>query len=141
MLEHRTRFAAGFVTRTFPWLTIGAALLATAPLQAQRRSSLITVEEIERLGPSVGTAYDVVRTLRPQWLRVRRDIMSGRRPEDQVGVAPVHVYLDDREAGDLEYLRTIPAERVFELRWLSATEAGVRYGPTAGPGIVVTLRS
>ncbi len=121
------------------WLTIGAVWLTATPLQAQRRSDVITAQEIDRVRPSVGTAYDAVRTLRPRWLRSREVALSGR-PDDPVAAVRVNVYLNDVDVGDVEYLRTIPAERVLELRWLSVTQAGTRYGPTDGPGIVVTLK-
>jgi hypothetical protein len=120
-------------------LTLGAAALAAAPLGAQRRSSVITAEEIERVGPNAATAYDIVQSLRPQWLRPR-DIVMSNRPDEPVQAARVHVYLDDLDVGYLDYLKTIPAQSVLELRWLSANQAASRYGPTEGPGIVVTLR-
>ena len=50
------------------------------------------------------------------------------------------MYLNDVDAGDVDYLKTIPVERVEELRWLSANQAGSRFGPTNGPAIVVTLK-
>lgn len=114
-------------------------LLAAAPLRAQRRSDVITAQEIERLGASVSTAYDVVRTLRPRWLRSPGVRLQGR-PDDLVRAERVHVYFNDVDAGDADYLKTIPAERILELRWLSLNQAGSRYGPTDGPGIVVTLK-
>ena len=121
-------------------MTLTLVLLAAAPLRAQQRSSVITVEEMERAGPNFSTAYDAVRTLRPRWLRSREIALSGRPPERQVEMAQMHVYLNDVDMGDVDYLKTIPAERVFELRWLSANQAGSRYGPTDGAAIVVTLK-
>ena len=120
-------------------MTLGVAALATAPLGAQRRSDVITAEEIDRARPSVGTAYDVVRRLRPRWLRSPDVIFTGR-PDDPLTSTRVHVYLDDVDVGDATYLETIPAERVLALRWLSANQAASRFGPSAGPGIVVTLK-
>ncbi|MGH2667930.1 MAG: hypothetical protein ACREMM_11310 [Gemmatimonadales bacterium] len=125
------------LTRTV--LVLGAVVLAAAPLQAQRRSNVITAEEIERAQPHVGTAYDAVQRLRPRWLKSRELVLSGR-PDDPLQAAQVHVYLNDVDAGDVDYLKTIPAERVFELRWLSGNQAASRYGPTDGPAIVVTLK-
>ena len=125
------------VTRTL--LTLSLLVLAAVPLRAQRRSDVVTLEEIERARPNVSTAYDVVQTLRPRWLKSREMLLTGRA-DDPVDVAPVHVYLDDVDAGGVDYLKTILAERVFELRWLSANHAASRYGPTAGPAIVVTLK-
>jgi len=43
--------------------------------------------------------------------------------------------------GEVDYLKTIPAERVLEMRMLSANETASRYGPTDGQAaIVVTLK-
>lgn len=126
-------------TRTIALLALGAVMLAPAPLRAQRRSDIITAQEIERLGASIGTAYDAVRTLRPRWLRSREMALMGR-PDQPVEAARVHVYLNDVDAGEADYLKTIPAERVLELRWLSTNQAGSRFGPSAGPAIVVTLK-
>lgn len=127
-------------TRTL--LALGAVVLAAAPLQAQRRSYVITPEEIERAGPRVGTAYDVVQTLRPRWLGKPREVIQlpGAGAGQELQLARVHVYLNDVDVGDVDYLKTIPAERVLTLRWLSMNEAGSRFGPTEGPAIVVTLK-
>jgi len=126
------------VTRTV--LALGAVVLAAAPLRAQRRSNVITAEEVERAQPNVGTAYDAVQRLRPRWLARPREVMHLPRPGHDLQLAQLHVYLDDVDVGGVDYLKTIPAERVFELRWLSANQAASRYGPTDGPAIVVTLK-
>jgi hypothetical protein len=55
-------------------------------------------------------------------------------------MAEVHVYIDDRDKGDLDYLKTIPAELILSLKFMSMTEVGARFGPSLGPGIVVTLK-
>ena len=51
-----------------------------------------------------------------------------------------HVYVDDHEMGGLNFLQALPAEQIYTLRFLSVAEVGARYGPSSGPGIVVTLR-
>ncbi|MGH7528977.1 MAG: hypothetical protein ACREMN_01200 [Gemmatimonadales bacterium] len=110
------------------------------PLEAQRSSrDFIAAEEIEGLGSTPGTAFDIVRSLRPYWLRATGvlSLPSGSR---DMQVTEVHVYVDEQDMGTVDYLRTIPAERVLTLRYLSTTEAGARYGPSAGPGIAVTLK-
>jgi hypothetical protein len=55
-------------------------------------------------------------------------------------MAEVHVYIDDRDKGDVDFLKTIPAELVESLKFMSMTEVGARFGPSSGPGIVVTLK-
>jgi len=118
-------------------------LLASA-LAAQSKSksssSLITQEEIEHARPNVGNAFDVVQTLRPRWLGRAREILTLPGPGADVRMSEVHVYIDDRDRGDVEFLKTIPAELIYSLKFMSTTEVGVRFGPSSGPGIVVTLR-
>jgi len=126
-------------TITRALVTLSAVLLTAAPLAAQRQSDIITAEEIEQARSIVGTAYDAVQALRPQWLRSRDLRMTGRQ-EDPLERTRIHVYLNDIDQGDVSYLRTIPAEWVAELRFLSVNAAGSRFGPTDGPGIVVTLK-
>lgn len=119
---------------------LGVIVLFAAPLRSQRRSDVITDEEIRNLSAKGATAFDVVQALRPRWLRTRELFLQGG-PTDLVRTAGPHVYIEDHDVGDVEYLKTIPAETVSELRWLSANQAASRFGPTNGPGIVVTLKS
>lgn len=124
------------VTRTLP--LVCALVLFAAPLGAQRRP--ITAEEIERAGATVSSAFDAVSTLRPRWLQATRDMVqlpgSGRDPL----MAVIHVYQDDHDMGGVDYLKSVPAERVATIRWLSTNEAGSRFGPSEGPAIVLALK-
>ena len=52
-------------------LVLGVGVLAAAPLRSQRRSDVITAEEIEHAKGKGSTAYDAVQTLRPRWLTSR----------------------------------------------------------------------
>src|SRR5213083_966802 len=119
-------------------LLVSTLVLAAAPLGAQRRP--IMAAEIERAGPTVGTAYDAVNTLRPRWLRAPREMLQLPGSGREAQIARVHVYMDDHDMGDVDYLKSIPAERVATIRWLSTNEAGSRFGPREGPVIVVTLK-
>ncbi len=124
------------VMRTLP-LVCALALFA-APLGAQRRP--ITVVEIERAGAHIKTAYEAVSTLRPRWLEPPHELTQMPSRGQDAKVAEVHVYVDDRDLGRGDYLKTIPIERVAEIRWLSTNEAGASFGPSAGPVIVVVLK-
>lgn len=103
-------------------------------------STLITADEIGRLGASVGSAYEVVRSLRPRWLRAREVLRLPGAGGGDMQFQNIHVYEDNRDMGDIDFLKSIPAEQIYTLRYLSMAEAGARFGPTNGPGIVVTLR-
>jgi hypothetical protein len=129
------------------WLPLCAVVLVASAVAAQSKpkssSTLITEEEIERARPTVGNAFDVVQSLRPRWLRTREMVQmpgssssSGNVPQ----MAEIHVYMDDRDKGDIDFLKTIPAELVYTLKLMSMTEVGARFGPSRGPGIVVTLK-
>jgi len=116
-------------------LLLGAVVLVPSALAAQSKpkssSSLITEEEIERARPNAGTAFDVVHLLRPRWLL--GGVADAR-------TAQVHVYIDDQDKGDADVLKSIPADLIYTLKYMSMTEVGARFGPSSGPGIVVTLK-
>jgi hypothetical protein len=128
------------------WLPLCAVVLvASAVAQSKPKSSstLITEEEIERARPTVGNAFDVVQSLRPRWLRTREMVQmpgSSSSGSNVPQMAEIHVYMDDRDKGDIDFLKTIPAELVYTLKFMSMTEVGARFGPSRGPGIVVTLK-
>lgn len=114
-----------------------AAPLPPPPPKSSSRQ--ITEEDIERLGSSAANAYDVVQTLRPQWLRQRNEVMS-RPGSGPAATSQFSVFVNDHEMGGLNFLRALPAEQVYSMRFLTMNEVGARYGPTSGPGIVVVLR-
>ena len=111
---------------------------APAPRPPKSSSTLINEDDIDNVRATAGSAYDVVRLLRPRWLRQRSPMLPPR--EGSTMQQEFHVYVDDHEMGGLDFLRSLPAEQVYTLRFLSVAEVGARYGPSGGPGIVVTLR-
>jgi hypothetical protein len=126
-------------------LLLSAVMLAPSALAAQAKpkssSTLITEDEIEHARPNVGNAFDVVQLLRPRWLRTREMIqLPSASGGTDAQMAQIHVYIDDRDKGDVEFLKTIPAELIYSLKFMSMTEVGARFGPSSGPGIVVTLK-
>ncbi|HYX83315.1 MAG TPA: hypothetical protein VE714_13025 [Gemmatimonadales bacterium] len=122
-------------------VSLCAAVLSASGLAAQQQlkssSTLITAAEIERSG--VGNAFDAVQRLRPRWFRAR-EILTLPRDDSSPRMAHIRVYIDDRDQGNVEYLKTIPADQILTLEYVSTNEAGVRYGPSDGPGIVVTFK-
>jgi hypothetical protein len=126
----RQLFAIGFVS-----IAVGV------PLHAQRKTNILTAEEIEHAKLTASTAYDVVQMLRPRWFEkhelARLPGTPGAAPQD-VGI---RVWLNEHNAGDVDYLRTIPAERVEQMRWYGQNEAASRFGPTDGSAAIeVTLK-
>jgi hypothetical protein len=77
--------------------------------------------------------------LKPRWL-TKTEAAKEFKPGGMPAPTGPHVYLDDRDMGEAEFLRTIPADRVLEIRYLTANQAGSKFGPTSQPGIVVKLK-
>ena len=117
-------------------LAVALGLVAAVPAAAQGRA--ITSEDVERI-PNAGTAFDVVQTLRPRWLKPK-ELRVNTGADVHLEPVTINVYLDGLHVGTAEYLKTIPAERVQQLRWLSMNQAASLYGPNDGPGIEVTLK-
>jgi len=124
-----------------PAQTDSAAAPLPPPPPPKSSSRQITDADIERLGSSAANAYDVVQMLRPQWLRKRNDILNlPGVTAGETGMPEFSVFIDDHEMGGLNFLRALPAEQVYLMRFLTMNEVGARYGPTNGPGIVIVLR-
>jgi len=119
-----------------------AALAAGRPLAAQRfQKNLLTADEIAK-GAQITTAYDAVARLRPMWLNPSDLTMhSVGTMGASVKAAEIRVYLNDFNVGDIDYLKSVGAETVQEMRFLSQNETASRFGPTDGQvAIVLTLK-
>jgi hypothetical protein len=95
---------------------------------------VITRAEITRT--QAQTAYDAVRLLRPNFLRSRGVTSLTRQTTDE----PV-VYLDERRIGGLVTLRDMPVPLIFEIRYLSASEAQMKWGSGHPVGAVHVISS
>ncbi len=117
--------------------------VSSAEAQKGRKNNLITQEEIAKSGAS--NAYDLIKTLRPEWLRAR-GISTGMPDPSGGGVsdpgAGIQVYVDGVRVGGLDQLENFGAERIQELRYLSANDATQKYGTghTQGAIEVTTKR-
>ena len=120
-----------------------AAGVSPAEAQKGRKNNVISAEEIAK--SSASNAYDLIKTLRPQWLRAR-GISTGMPDPSGGGVSDpgggIAVYVDGARQGGLDQLENIGAERVQELRYLSANDATQKYGTghTQGAIEVTTKR-
>lgn len=91
--------------------------------------NIITREQIDYL-VSYRTAYEVVRVLKPSWLRQR----SSR-------VDPIRVYLDGMRLGNVRELSNISVEGVQEIQYFNGSDATTRFGTgNSGGAIVVVSR-
>lgn len=93
------------------------------PSRTRNDPYLIEGDEIQSTAQAQNL-YDVVRIRRPAWLTKTVKTASG----DEAVV----VYLDDRKLGLLPVLRSLRVELAERLRFLSPTEAQLRYGPGHG---------
>ena len=99
------------------------------PNLGSRDRNLITAEEIQTV--RTGTAMDVVRRLRPQWLRKSRARRGGESPV---------VYVDGWPRGEPSALADIQIASIQDIRYLSAPDATQLYGIGHNAGVIlVTL--
>lgn len=115
------------------------SLAVGVPLRAQRKTHVLKADEIEKEKLTASTAFEVVQMLRPRWL-VSRGLARLPQPGDQLEASSVKVWINQHNAGGVDYLRTIPAGRVEEMRYYSPNEAASRFGPTDDAAIEVTLK-
>lgn len=101
-------------------VTLLAACAAANTGGPGRSSDLITAEEIQA-NPSPN-AYDLVRKLRPTWLR-GRGVTS---IQDPVAAGAIVVYLDESRFGGVESLRQISTSGIRSIRYLTPSSPGVR---------------
>ena len=101
----------------------GAAVAAPAT-----NRDFIAREEIEK--GQWPNAYDLIRSVRPQWLRVRgRDTIVGE-------AGAVQVVLDNVRLGTTDALRTLPVGGIAYFQWLDGISASQRWGTGFGNGAI-----
>ena len=129
---NRSKMVLSFVF-AFGLATALAACSSTGgPSGPRRDPNLITAEELSEYATL--SALDVVRRLRPRWLTGRGQGTGGmNRPQ---------VIQDGARLGDPDNaLRSIAVSDLEELRFLSASDATMRYGTNyPGGAIVITSR-
>lgn len=97
-----------------------------------RNMDELTLEEIQE--SDYENAYDIVRTMRPRWLRTRG-------PTSFNSNNPIMVYVDGTRMGGPDELSMIPRLSIQGMRYYSPTEAQGRWGlnHTNGAIEVITL--
>jgi hypothetical protein len=103
---------------------LGAVLLAVvgclAPKEGRKASGEVIDQEAIEASNVSGSAYDLVRTLRPAWLRVR-----GRAT---LGYPRVYVDGLRRSGRPVDVLGAISVRLVQRVQYLSTQEATARFG-------------
>ena len=83
-------------------------------------TNLITQQEIE--DSHQPNLFDVVRALRPMWLR---QITATVQSSQDIGVT---VYVDNQRVGSVDVLREMPPTNAVSLHYYSASEAQSHFG-------------
>ncbi len=94
--------------------------------------AVITAREIA--GSGLSTAYDVVRSLRPEWLQRRQSHYA--QTQDQ---ATIPVYLGNQLLGGLDELSTIPAQSIKEMYRYDTSQATLLWGPGNAEGAIQVI--
>jgi hypothetical protein len=128
-------------------LTLGfAAAVLAVPAAAQKKGdrNLIVADELAEKS-MIGNAHDAVRTLRPNWLRVRTTGYVGAPSAGGAGrdkpLEPA-VYVDEAKMYALDDLKNVSAREIQEIRYLSGNAAVARWGSghEYGAIMVTTIR-
>jgi hypothetical protein len=95
-----------------------------------RDPNVITAPELGR--SRTASSYDLIRRVRPEWLRIRQSgsvlLFAERKPL---------VAIDNTLVGGIEVLRAIPTAEVARMEFVGAREAATKYGAGFGNGIVL----
>lgn len=111
-----------------PFLVVLSAACASASGGGSEDSpvgntDIITREEINRTG-SAQNAYQLIQTLRPQWL-ITRGITNLRQA---AGEEDIVIYMDNARLGYRDQLRRVPLGGVRYLEFFDAPHATQRWG-------------
>lgn len=130
---------------------VGCATGSGSAATAARDRDVLAMEEIRRA--SATNAFDLVKSLRPNWLNTRgvdsfRESARAQGTRGQVtpGIDVLIIYLDNARLGGEETLRQIAVPTVTSLQYFDAKSATYKWGPghthgailvsTAPPGVL-----
>lgn len=91
----------------------------------RRNRNLITIDELTEIG-DVGTAFDAIRLLRPIWL-------TGR------GGSGARVFIDGIDMGGTDVLRRYLVGAIRECRFVSPSDAPIRFGTGFAGGVIEVI--
>ncbi len=115
--------------RPFRLAIFGLILLAAACAGGggtdgpRRNPNLITAQELANV--EVGTAYEAVQRLRPQWMNRR----GGMEPKVFVDGSP-------QGMGGLDTMRQYRVDSLREIRFIDPPDATMRWGTGHGAGVI-----
>lgn len=106
----------------------GGAQNGTDAPKVRRSRDVITLEEIQQ-ATGLKTAYDAVQRLRPYFLQTRGTSSFGHS-------SSVTVYVNGMPQGGPSSLEQINIQQVEEIRYLSASDATIKYGTGVTGGVI-----
>lgn len=114
-------------------LTLTLASCATGGTGSSRGAgNVVTGEQLLEMRQS--DLYTALQNLRPAWIR-------GRGSNSITNSSEVVVFLNGAPFGTASDLRTIAVDTVEDVQFMSASEAGARYGTTAGSSGLLLVRT
>lgn len=93
------------------------------------RNRISPAEIEEGSARNVTNAYDLIQSIRPNWLRPTRTGLGGAANE-------IVVYENQTRIGSIATLRNVPLANISAIRWLSASEAGGEFGQDVNYGAI-----
>ena len=117
-----------------------AALAAPASAQASKQHgdrNRITKDDLAEMPMAANTAYDLVRTMRPQWLNPPfGKVASSNLLGDGGGAKEIILYVDDKRQPSIDDLKVIKASTVVEMKYLDQNRAIQMRGPGHELGVI-----
>lgn len=127
MILHRALVAAALSA-----LALLPSCAGGRPARPRVQGDQYLVQQSELADTKQQNLYDAIRQVRPFWLT--RDQRRGT-----TGGTEIIVYLDEQQIGGIGQLTRLPVSNAQRVRYMSATEAQVRFGARNGlrPAILV----
>jgi hypothetical protein len=95
----------------------------------RRRGDVLTTEEIQ--ASHMSNAFEVVSSLRPQWLHNR----GGSHP-DPDGSVEIQVFYNGQPMGNTEALKQYSVSTIATMRYIDPIRARATYGAPNGRGVI-----
>lgn len=118
-------------------LTIGCGPKVAGPptTTVARRANTLVAAEIVAAKADVGSIYEAVARLRPNWLTAHGVSTLDPRANEYATV-----FVEGQLHGGIETLRTLQAFEVASLRYYDVTQAGAQFGLKAGSGGAIEVK-
>lgn len=123
----RTRFT---MTLLLLLVLAGCTTSSGGSSEPRRNRNILTESELSSMLQF--TAWDAVQRLRPMWMRPG----GVRNSANPAGQYP-HVFVDGAPYGQMEILRSLRVINIREMRYISSTDATIRYGGEYGGGVIL----